>query len=316
MSRYSATILLIIVLLLVFCVLLLASYISFCKACIYKTEKREHARDIPDSDLYRGYQDKLCAVVDEIALCTHENVSITSYDGLKLYGTLIERDKQAPTLISFHGYHGTYAWDGYGAYNITKKMNYNILMVDMRAHGKSEGNLVTFGIRERFDCRDWVNFVIQRFGQTCEIILSGVSMGGATVLLATELGLPDNVRLVISDCGYTDAGKMQKEMIRKLRIPAIIYVFIKIGARLFGHFNLEETSPIKAVATMKLPIIFIHGDKDSIVPISMESQLFDSCGSKQKEKVVVPGANHANSALVNYAFYEDKITGFMQKAMQ
>ena len=123
-------------------------------------------------------------------------------------------------------------------------------------------------------------------------MLGGVSMGASTVLMAAGEDLPDNVVCVLGDCGYSSQKDIIKKVVKEMRLPpALVYPFIKLGARLFGHFNLEETTPLKAMETCKIPVLLLHGDNDLFVPLEMSQQLYDAC-STPKRLVVVKGAGH------------------------
>ena len=274
-------------------------------------KKRPNARRIPDSNLYRAYKDKMLKVVDDMEQTPYEEVHILSADGLRLCGKLYQMKKEAPLIIFFHGFHGTYAWDGYGFFKLCKNSGYNILMVDERAHGKSEGDVITFGIKERYDCKLWAEYAMKRFGKDMDIFLAGVSMGAASVMMSSEVGLPENVRGLIADCGYSEPAAVIMETIKTMKLPVKpIYQFIKTGAHIFGHFDLESAAALRSVQKLNIPILFIHGTQDSVVPPAMGEALYESCKAK-KERLLVEGADHANSAMTDYETYEKVILQFL-----
>lgn len=166
----------------------------------------------------------------------------------------------------FHGYHGTFLWDGLGSFRFCRKNHINLLVVDERSHGKSADQIITFGIRECKDVKCWADYAAKRFPEK-SLILSGVSMGSASVMMASVLSLPSSVKALICDCGYTAPAEIIKETIRSFHLPvSFCYALLHFGARIFGHFNLSESTALSAVKQTKLPILFIHGDHDSIVP--------------------------------------------------
>jgi len=285
--------------------------------CLYRfifchpIKHRPDAHHIPDSNLYRNYRDKMSDVVRNMEEMDYEEVSILSTEGYRLYGKLYNFQKNAPLLIFFHGYHGVSGWDGYGFFKICRNNKINLLMIDERAHGKSEGNVITFGIKERYDCKLWTDYAVERFGKNTDIILAGVSMGAASVIMSCELGLPENVRAMVADCGYSEPAAIIKETIRNMKLPvAPIYWLVNLGAHLFGHFALDETTVLKAVSTLQIPVLFIHGGLDSIVPLSMNDEIYERCTGK-KERIVIEGADHANSAMTDYEAYEEAVMGFL-----
>ena len=216
-------------------------------------------------------------------------------------------------MLFFHGYHGTYAWDGYGVFQICRNNGINILMVDERTHGKSEGKATTFGIRERYDCKLWTEYAVSRFGEKTDLILAGVSMGAATVMMASTLGLPENARAIVADCGFSEPAAIIKETIRKMKLPVKpFYLLVSLGAHVFGGFDLKEATALSAVKKLQIPILFIHGKEDTVVPLSMCEELYESCAGK-KEKLIVEEADHANSAVVDFEAYERAVMDFLNR---
>ena len=132
----------------------------------------------------------------------YEQVYITSFDGTKLAARYYHLSDSAALQIQFHGYRSTAVRDFSGGFQLAQKMGRNLLVVDQRASGKSEGTTICFGIKEKYDCLEWIKYALERFGDI-PIMLTGVSMGGATVLMASELDLPENVKCIVSDCPYT-----------------------------------------------------------------------------------------------------------------
>lgn len=274
-------------------------------------KKRPDIHCIPQSSLYKAHRETMSEAVNDMENTPFESVSIVSSDGYRLYGKLYSIKKNAPLMIFFHGYHGVFAWDGYGFFKICKNNGINILMVDERAHGKSGGSAVTFGIKERHDCKLWTEYAVDQFGENTDIILAGVSMGAASVMMASTLGLPQNVKAILADCGYSEPAAIIKETIRKMKLPVTpVYFLIKLGVHIFGHFDLEEATALEAVENLQIPILFIHGKQDSIVPLSMNKELYERCAGR-KENVLIEGADHANSAMTDYEAYEKAVMGFL-----
>lgn len=294
-------------------VVLVLTYVLYRGVFCHPLKKRPDAHRIPNSNLYRTFQDKMLEGVDDMEKTSYEEVSILSMEGYRLYGKLYYMKNDAPLILFFHGYHGVAAWDGYGFFKLCKKSGINILMVDERAHGKSEGSAITFGIKERYDCKLWIEYIAERFGECTDIFLAGVSMGAASVMMSSELGLPENVRAIIADCGYSEPAAIIKETIRAMKLPVKpVYQLVKLGAHLFGHFDLEAAAALQSVKKLNIPILFIHGKQDSIVPTSMLEELYEACKGK-KERVLIEGADHANSALTDYEAYEKAILQFIEK---
>lgn len=275
---------------------------------------RPIARQIPDNNFYRAHKERMLKVIEDMERTSREEVSILSEDGLRLCGKLYHGKKDAPLILFFHGYHGMAAWDGYGIFQLCKANGFNLLTIDERAHGKSEGNVITFGIKERYDCKLWTEYAVKRFGEGTNIFLAGVSMGAASVMMSSTLGLPGNVRGIIEDCGYSGPADIIKETIRAMKLPVKpVYQLIKLGAYLFGHFDLEADTALEAVQKTNIPILFIQGERDSVVPPSMGVELYEACKSP-KEWTLIEGADHANSAMTDYETYEKVILRFIKKS--
>ena len=293
-------------------VFVLLLYVGYRIIFVYPMNKRPNPREIPASLLYKKYRDDMLLVVDDMEKSPFEVIEKTSYEGYSLRARLYGRTKEnKPVVLFMHGYHGTAEWDGYGMYRICKKLGWPILMPDMRAHGKSEGS-ISFGIRERHDVRTWLEYLEQRFGEETDIILAGVSMGGTSVLLAaSDYELPSNVKGIISDCAFSHPAGLFSPVFQKIHFPAkLLFRFMKLSARVFGKFDLEEVSANGIVGNIKVPILFIHGTEDFIVPVCMCHELYDKC-TATKKKVVFEGASHANSAMTDYEKYEENVVSFL-----
>lgn len=187
------------------------------------------------------------------------------------------------------------------------------MVIDQRAHGLSEGKTITFGIKERRDCLSWIEYSINRFGEDIEIILAGVSMGASTVIMSVDLGLPKNVKCIIADCGYSSPKDILKKVAkdRKL-VPCLVYPFIWLGALIFGKFVLTESSAVMSAAKSEIPILIIHGEADDFVPCRMAHEIYDVC-TAEKELLLIPGAGHGLSYIVDEVSYKTKVNEFINK---
>ncbi len=281
----------------------LTVYICFYITFYVKRKPLSDEFTLPPGKAYLPFKDMMFAWMKETREMRFEEMCITSFDGLKLYGKYYEYEKGAPLEIMFPGYRGLAERDLCGAVQRSFILKRNALVVDQRTCGKSEGNVITFGIKEHKDCIDWVNFALQKFGNDTKIIITGISMGAATVIMAAAEPLPKNVIGVLADCGYSSAKDIIKEVIKQIGLsPKIMYPFVKLAARIFGGFDLEEYSPMDAVKKCNLPIIFVHGENDNFVPCEMSRQLYDACVSK-KVIFTVPGADHGLSYVIDTEGY-------------
>ena len=201
-----------------------------------------------------------------------------------------------------------------GAMRISRMLGHNVLMVDQRAHGKSRGHTITFGIRERRDCLSWVQYARQRFGSDVRIMLYGVSMGGATVLMAADQDFGGNVRGIIADCPYDSPEAIIRKVCRDMRLPErLAWPLIVLAARMLGRFDIREISASEAVCRSSLPILILHGEDDSFVPCEM-SECIAKFGSISRH--TFPGAAHGMSYLKDTERYNALVMDFMRRCLQ
>ena len=291
---------------------LLISYICY-RIAFYAPPRKplpEGTIEIPEGEIYEVHREKMENWVRQMWKLPHQSFEITSFDGLKLYAKYYEYAPGAPIELMFHGYRGSAERDLSGGIERCFRVGRSALIVDQRCAGKSGGHVITFGIHERRDCLKWIDFTIDHFGPDVKIILTGISMGAATVLMAGAEKLPPNVVGILADCGYSSAKAIMYEVIHKMGLPPVIsYPFVKLGARIFGHFDPEETSPLEAVQRCKLPVIFFHGEADDFVPCFMSRENFDACAGR-KHLVTIPGAGHGLAYAVEPDRYVEELSDF------
>lgn len=216
-------------------------------------------------------------------------------------------------VIMVHGYcrDQRYVWNYAEEY---LKRGYNVLTPDLNASGNSEGKYLTMGFKESKDVLVWTELIDKKF-KNAQIVLHGVSMGAATVMLASQEKLPATVYAIIEDCGYASAYEMFGVQIEKLfglpQFPALNMIDIVHRIK-FGCY-LSDVAPIRAIENTKLPMLFIHGDNDTLVPVEMVYRLFREAKNELKEKIVVPGAGHAE-CIEQDKNYFDYVFLFLKKA--
>lgn len=292
---------------------LVTSYICFHRIFLAnrKRVKNKEEYETPEGKIYDPYRPQMVEWIKETRAMPHTDVNIMSFDGLKLHGKYFEYKKGAPIEILFHGYRGTAERDLSGGVYRCHSLERNALIIDHRASGESEGKIITFGVKESRDCLSWINFVINNIDKNAKIIITGISMGAATVMTASSMPLPRNVIGVLADCGYTSAKDIIKKVITDMHLPAnLLYPFARLGARLFGGFDPDETSPIESMKKCRLPIIFFHGDTDDFVPCYMSEENYEACTSEHKRLVITPGAGHGLCFPTNQKAYLDELRNF------
>lgn len=281
-------------------IILLIFLYFFCLAFLRKDNK---ALDDLDSDVNRflePYRDMIAEGMQYIENHPHKRVCTQSYDGLNLYASYYPKKESKRTIIIFHGYRSSPKRDYSCAVKMYGDMGLNVLLVDQRSHGESEGRLITFGVKERYDVLSWINFCLKEYGSDTEIFLGGMSMGASTVLFAAGLDLPKNVKGIIADCGFSSPVDIIKKVARKsfgingfLAIP-ILDAF----CRLIGRFSIYGISTADTLKNSDIPVIFIHGKSDDFVPFEMSKTGFNSAKG-EKRFVLIEGAGHGLSFLLD-----------------
>lgn len=245
----------------------------------------------------------------------YQDLYIDSDDGLKLHANYIEnKTKTDKLVIIFHGYGGK------GKYMISSairfyNMGYNVLLPDARGLGESEGDYIGMGWHERLDALKWINHFVEQNNDT-QIALYGVSMGGATVMMISGEDLPQNVKVIVEDCGYTsvwDEFSYQLNAIFKLPTFPVMN-FASIVTNIKAGYTLEEADAVKQVAKSKTPMMFIHGDSDTFVPSYMINEVYEAA-NVPKEKIVVQGAGHGEASSILGEEYWNAIQVFINKYM-
>ena len=246
---------------------------------------------LPDTDQYRPYAAEARRMIRAALALPYEPVTIRSDDGLTLFGRCYPAAPDAPWLLLFHGYRSA-------------------------AEREFCGRCLTLGIRERYDCRRWVDYVIGRAGPDAKIVLYGMSMGAATVLMAAGPELPKNVTGIVADCGYSAPSAILKSVIRSAHLPVFpVYALLRLGCRLFGGFDPEEASAAGALAHCDTPVLFLHGEDDRFVPCAMGRENYACCRAADKTLLTFPAAGHGMSYMADRERYLAAVTDFLGRVL-
>jgi hypothetical protein len=241
-------------------------------------------------------------------------LTIRSQDNLTLKAMLVENPKaQGKVAILAHGYSGTSKEMAPFA-KLFYDLGFTILLPDARGHGDSEGEYIGFGWPERHDYLAWIDSIIKRYGDDTELVLFGVSMGGATVLNVSGEDLPKQVKAIVEDCGYSSVEKELSYQLKNLyKLPS--YPFIPMTSLLTKYktgYSFAEASPLDQVKKSTTPTLFIHGDQDSFVPTDMAYELYQAAAS-DKALYIVPGAEHAYSYVTDKEEYRRQVRRFLAR---
>ena len=243
-----------------------------------------------------------------------EDVFINSFDNLKLHGYILKTENSDKWAITVHGYTNKAESMSAMAYKY-HSLGYNILMPDLRGHGKSEGSYVGMGWHDRLDILKWIDLII-RENKDSKILLHGISMGAGTVMMVSGEELPENVKVIIEDCGYTSAKEQLAYNLKTMfKLPSFpILNFCSLITKIKDNYFLSEASAIKQLQKAKVPILFIHGDKDKFVPFYMLDKLYNACSSK-KDKLIIKDVGHAKSESLKSDLYWNKVEDFIKPYM-
>ena len=239
---------------------------------------------------------------------------LRSSDGLALYADYLPCAGSKKTIIACHGYRSTGLGDFGGIVRyIHEQLRLNILLIDERSHGRSEGRHITYGIKERFDICDWAN-MIAREHPDHKIYLYGMSLGAASVLMSTAAGLPKNVCGLIADCGFTSPDAVFRSVCRSMyHLPPFPFVDVaEVFTKVFADFDCRQCTAPQALRDNNIPVLFIHGGADDFVPTYMSRKNHDACRC-EKQLVIIDGAYHANSYYVDFEKYTGALGAFIEK---
>ena len=305
-------------LILLFClitILILAgSYYAY-RIAFYSPIRNRDQVVKPKDPQYDPYREEMRRIYSQLNNRPCEFVSTVSHDGLRFSGRYYHLKDGAPLDIGFHGYRSHPFTDFSGGTELSFQMEHNVLLIDERAHGRSEGSTISFGIQERLDLLDWVNYAVKRFGIEVQILLYGVSMGGATVLMASDLDLPSNVKGIIADCPYAKPLDVILYVGKRTACPSwLIKPFAILSARIYGGFDLLETDAVRAVRNARVPILIIHGEDDRYVPCQMSEPVAEA-NPEMVRRFTFPGAAHGISYLVDTPRYHQIVKEFVSKVI-
>ena len=267
--------------------------------------------DLQNSKNFQGYEDELKQLIIELMARPYEDIYVQSFDKLKLHARLFENKNSNKVAILCHGYRGTAYRDFCGGAKEAIELGYNVILIDERAHGTSQGHSITVGVREVKDLLAWVNYARERFGKNIDLVLIGISMGGATVLMAADK-VGENVK-IIADCPYSSPKIMLKETIKAIHLPVFIfYPLVNLTSILFAHTNLSKISAYDSIKVTNNKVLIIHGNKDSVVNYKISQTLYQTYPDKIRYELF-DGADHGVSYLVDTNRYRQIIIDFLEK---
>ncbi|MBR2099909.1 MAG: alpha/beta hydrolase [Eubacterium sp.] len=245
-----------------------------------------------------------------------EKIDLKNARDNNLKGYYLPAEKESDVFVLFaHGYRSSHCGDPYNFIRFYhEEMKFNFMSVDHVTAGESDGDFLGFDYFESEDMLLWIDYLTERFGKDIKIILHGVSMGGATVCKMASR-VPEQVKLIVSDCAYTSAEDQLKSVCNSVGLiksaPLAFFLFNRMNKRL-AKFDLKDTDVRTSVSQARVPMLFVHGDTDDFVPTRMVYELYDLCPT-EKDLLIVKGAAHAESILIGSEKYKAKLNEFINK---
>ena len=265
---------------------------------------------LDDMDIFNGIKEQ----AKKLSKVPCTRVQTTSYDGLKLSGRYYHQSDDAPLCICFHGYRGSAIFDMSIMGQFLQNEGYNVILVDQRAHFHSGGHTITYGIRERRDVLSWIKYANERFGSDKPIYLFGISMGATTVVMASGLDLPDNVKMICADCPFSSPKDIIYYVAKRwYKFPNLLWALIRASALVYGHLIIPRNiTAANAVKNTNKPILLIHGEADYFVPKEMSEKIKQS-NPDCVELHTFPGAYHGVSYFADPERYISIVRDFIER---
>ncbi len=262
------------------------------------------------------YLEQITEGIEWLHRHTNETARITSFDGLKLSAWVVGQENARGTVLMCHGYRSRGFLDFSCAFEFFYEQGLNLVVIEQRACGNSEGKTITFGINESRDVRAWVDWAQERFGAEGPLILAGVSMGCAAVIMSIATGLPDGVSGIIADCGYTSAWRQLAYVLKRdYGLPPfpVLHLVNLLFKRRTGC-DLREPDTLPILRECDIPVLFIHGGADRFVPTDCSIEGWRACAA-DKDILIVEGAAHATSAIADPKQYRKKVKTFLDNVL-
>ena len=240
-----------------------------------------------------------------------QTIRITAHDGTPLAGHWIECETPKRIILAMHGWRSSWSADFGIVSDFWHRQNCSVLYAEQRGQGASGGDYMGFGLIERHDCLDWIHWINQTTGGSLPVYLAGVSMGASTVLMASALDLPENVRGILADCGYTSVHAIWKHVVENnLHLSYGIHgPFADKLCKKKIHTGTRDCSTTEALKSSRIPVLFVHGTEDRFVPVEMTYENYQACRAP-KRLFIVPGAGHGMSYFVDRPGYEQETKNF------
>ena len=294
-----------------FLLIIVGGFYTFVVACVRRKEQSWLVKEQIDKTAYKDYYDYILYSDKWLREHKAKDVFAMSEDGLQLHGLWVAAKNPRGTILFAHGYRSTYLVDLSLALEMYYGYGFNLLIPDQRAHGKSQGRYITFGVKESDDMKCWINYHNETFSNQ-PIVLVGLSMGASTMMYLADQDLPSNVSGIIADCGFSSPKEIIASVFRAVtHMPPKLCLWVtNICTKLFAGFRLDEKDSRILLRNSKLPVFLIHGEDDGFVPCEMTKEAFAVC-RQPKMILLVDGADHGHSYIVDQKLYQRKVKEFL-----
>ncbi len=272
--------------------------------------------EFADAQKMQEYAEKMAPVGEWMKQQPIEEINIHARDGITLHAFYIPAETPSKKLVLLHHGFTSKAQDNSTHAMYFHETGYEVLLLDLRAHGLSGGKYVGFGILDRFDTLEWLKYIHKRFGEDISIVLHGTSMGATTVLMA--LGLPEiqqSVSAVIADCAFTSPADIFAHVMKKnyhIPTPGPVIALTGMYTKPLAGYRFSDYSTLNALKNNHVPVLFIHGKEDKFVPVWMSEENYKACSS-MKKLLFVENAGHGSSVFENTELYEKTEREFLSE---
>ncbi len=296
-------------------VLLLIVYTIVCFCCLKFVVGRKKKSKPPENEWQQYKEEQKAKNNDYLMSKSPEDLTLKSYKGQTMKAWFVPKEDSKRFVICVHGYGSTGPNEFSHMFPFySEDMGYNYLIPDLTGHGRSKGSFIGFGSFDAKNIHIWINYLIERFGEDIEIILHGISMGAATVMNVNETNPPEQVKIIIEDCGFTSAYEQVYRTAKNLLGFECKHLMASTNTlcKVFAGYGLQESDPEKNMVNAINPVLFVHGEDDDFVPFSFGKRLYEVCPT-EKDYLWVTGAAHADCYYKAKEQYEEKIKSFINK---
>ena len=248
---------------------------------------------------------------EELLKLPHEEIHISSFDGLRLVGDYynFEKDK---LIIFCHGLHSSpYISFSYTALNFIKK-GYNVLIIDQRGSDRSGGKYQTYGKYESKDLLSWLE-VFENDEKIKEIILYGISLGATSIMMASDQITSKKVKKLVLENGFTNHQALANWLISSRHVPGFMFMrSVTFLAKHLAKVSPEDVNTVEHIKNSKIPAVFIFNLKDKVVTKENFINNYDTC-SVRKTLINIEDAPHAWSAIYEKDEFINKLFNALEE---